>query len=160
MTNNNVPMAITAAQRMEALTHPDSPDCTVLRKVLLRTSNEMMGGLDVLESEDEPDYEYQSIGMGKILLTSRFTGSDIFDQGDGFVPDEPMQEALIFSVDVLGFEPQKNDLVGAMLGGGVIIGFEIVGITGNASIYPYTPKWVIAPRNELHSLEPWAESST
>lgn len=159
---NNVPIKIMEASRTVALRHPNSLDCTVYRKTPTKPpEGELMGGLGtlgglgVLKSEDEPDFEYVALGAGKLLITSRFDGGDMFDRGDGIATDEPMQEAQIVAAEVPGFEPKKGDLVAAMPGGGVVIGFEIVGTTGNVSIYPYTTKFVIAPRDELHDLEPW-----
>jgi hypothetical protein len=169
---NEVPIKIMEAARAVTLRHPNSMDCVVLRKQIKRTADESMGGLPtlgglgVLKSEDEPDFEYVKIGDGKILITSRYEGSsDMTDRGDAITPTEPMQEAQIVCLDVVvdgvkqpGPDPQKGDLVGAMPGGGVLIGFEIVGVTGSVAIYPYTTKFVIAPRDELHDLEPWTGS--
>lgn len=157
----NVPIKITDASRAVTLRHPNAMDCTLYRKVLLRTAGESMGGLPtlgglgVLKSEDEPEFEYEAIGLGRILITSRFAGGDMADRGDSITVSEPMQEALIVSLELGAFEPKKNDLMGVLPGGGVLIGFEIVGVTGNVSIYPYTVKYIIAPRDELHDLTPW-----
>lgn len=165
----NVPIKIMQAARTVTLRHPNSIPCVVLRKVLLKPAGgeEMgglptLGGMGVLKSEDEPDYEYQRIGEGKIHITGQFSGGDMSDRGDSIVPDQPMQEANIVCFDVVvdgikqpGPEVQKGDLVGVMPGGGVLIGFEIVGQTGSVAIYPYATKWVVAPRDELHDLEPW-----
>jgi len=159
---NNVPVRITQAAHAVTRRHPNSIDCVILRKVLTAPAGEQMGGLPtlggmgVLKSEDEPDFEYKRVGLGKILLTGQFSGGDMSDRGDNIVPDQPMQEAQIVYADELHpFEVQKGDLVGMMPGGGVLVGFEIVGQTGNVAIYPYVTKWVIAPRDELHDLEPW-----
>ncbi|MEJ7804435.1 MAG: hypothetical protein WKG03_00725 [Telluria sp.] len=160
---NNVPIKIMEASRNVARRHPNSIDCVVLRKKLLSPpgAEQMgglptMGGMGVLKSEDEPDFEYVQIGLGKVLVTGRFDGGDMTDRGDSIVPDLPMQEAQIVSADeVPGFEVKKGDLVGMMPGGGVLIGFEIVGSTGSVAIYPYVTKWIIAPRDELHDLAPW-----
>jgi hypothetical protein len=159
---NNVPIKIMEASRIVTLRHPNSLDCGVYRKTLLRPPEgplmgglSTLGGLGVLKNEDDPDFEYVLLGPGKLHITSRFDGGEMFDRGDGIASDEPMQEANIVSVKVPGFEPKKGDLVAAMPGGGVVIGFEIIGTTGNVSIYPYTTKFVIAPRDELHDLAPW-----
>lgn len=40
----------------------------------------------------------------------------------------------------------------AMLGGGVLIGFEIMGVADHVAIYPYTTKFIIAPRDDLRNL--------
>lgn len=172
MTITQVPIKIMQAARTVTLKHPNSMDCVVYRKVLKRTADETMGGLPtlgglgVLKNEDEPEFEYQQLGPGRILITSRYDGgNDMTDRGDAIVPSESMQEAQIVCLDVVvdgikqpGPDPQKGDLVGVMPGGGVLIGFEIVGVTGSVAIYPYTTKFVIAPRDELHDFAPWTPS--
>lgn len=162
---NEVPIKINEAARAVTLKHPNSMDCVIYRKVNKRTNanGEQMGGmptlggLGVLSSEDEPDFEYQELGAAKILITTRYEGMlDLNDSGDALAPDVVTQEAQIEAIGpVPAFTPKKNDLVAAMPGGGVVIGFEIVGTTGNVAIYPYTTKFIIAPRDELHDLEPW-----
>jgi hypothetical protein len=170
MTITQVPIKIMEAARTVTLKHPNSVDCVLFRKQVLRTADETLGGLPtlgglgVLKSEDEPDYEYVRIGTGKILITGRYEGgAALTDRGDAVVPEEAQQEAQIVCVDEVvdgvqqpGPEPQKGDLVGMMPGGGVLIGFEIVGQVSGVSIYPYVSKWVISPRDELHDLEPWS----
>jgi hypothetical protein len=167
---NNVPIKIAQASRMVALKHPNSIDCVLFRKVLLTPPDaEQMGGLPtlggmgVLRSEDEPEFEYQKIGSGKILVTGQFAGGALADNGESIAPgaDQAMQEAQIVCLDVVvggvkqpGPEPVAGDLVGMMPGGGVLIGFEVIGQTSSVGIYPYVPKWVIAPRDELHDLAP------
>lgn len=169
MTITAVPVKIMQAARAVTMRHPNSVDCVVYRKVLKRAADDTMGGLPtlgglgVLKSEDEPDFEYALLGQGRILITSRYDGGgDMTDRGDAIVPSEPSQEAQIvcFDVEVDGFkqpgpEPAKGDLVGMLPGGGVLIGFEIIGLTGSVAIHPYTTKFVIAPRDELHDLAPW-----
>lgn len=158
----NVPVRITQAALAVARRHPNSIDCVIFRKVLTAPAGEQMGGLPtlggmgVMKSEDDPDFEYQRVGLGKILVTGQFSGGEMSDQGDNIVPDQPMQEAQIVCADDLHpFDVKKGDLVGMMPGGGVLIGFEIVGQTGAVNIYPYVTKWVISPRDELHDLAPW-----
>jgi hypothetical protein len=159
---NNVPIKIMQASRIVALRHPNSLDCIVYRKMILAdsTGDDMgglptLGGLGVLKSEDEPDFEYVKLGEGKLHITSRFEGGSLFDRGDGIASDEPMQEAQIEPVVLGEFEVKSGDLVAATPGGGVLIGFEVIGKPSTVSIYPYASKWVIAPRDELHDLAPW-----
>lgn len=161
---NSVPVAIQNAARTVTLKHPNSQDCLVYRKVLNRTAPDgstegglpTLGGLGVLTPEDEESFEYQPLGEGKVLITSHFEGTlDMTDRGDGVVPDTQLLEALIESVDVPGFTVKKFDLVAVMPGGGIVIGYEVVGITGSVGIYPYAEKWILAPRDELSDLTPW-----
>ncbi len=167
---NQVPERIMEASRMVTLKHPNSMDCTLYRKVLKRTAPDgstmgglpTLGGLGVLSPEEEPEYEYEPLGAAKILITGRFDGElDQSDRGDSLPPDVAMQEALIEPLPgedkaPATWAPHKYDLVGVEPGGGVLIGFEIVGITSSVNIYPYTTKYVIAPRDELHDLAPWS----
>jgi len=155
---------------MVTLKHPNSMDCTVFRRVLKRTAPDgstmgglpTLGGLGVLAPEDEPEFEYQPLGGAKILVTSRFDGElDLSDRRDSVPPPATMQEAQIEPLPGPDnapptWRPAKYDLVGVEPGGGVLIGFEIVGITSTTGIYPYTTKYVIAARDELHDLQPWA----
>jgi hypothetical protein len=129
--------------------------------VLLRTSGDTMGGLPtlgglgMLKSEDEPEFEYQEMGAAKILMTVPYQGADLVDRGDAIAAPTVQIEALIECIAVPGFEIHKNDLVAAMPGGGVVIAYEIVGMTSSVNIYPYPTKWVVAPRDDLTDLEPW-----
>lgn len=147
---NQEPFKIMEAASTEILRHPNSMDCTVYRKVLLRTPT--LDDLDILESEDELDFEYQSLGMGKVLVTSRFEGELLDDYGDVISSDKPMQEAQIVSIDVPGFTPQKQDLIGAMLGCGIVIGFEIMGVIDSDANSTLAAKFVIVSRDDLHDL--------
>ena len=149
-----------------ALKHPNSMEATVYRKVFKRTNAtdetmgglQTLGGLGVLTPEDEDEYEYQEIGEAKMLVVSRFDGEiDTTDREDSTVPGTEMQEAIIASVAYPPFEVKKYDLVAAMPGGGVVIAFEILKLPTTIAIFPFTTKYVIAPRDDLHSLTPWAE---
>lgn len=147
------------AARAVTLHHPNSMDCRLLRKTILRSSNgdigglPTLGGMGVLNSEDEPAYEYQHIGEGKLLLISRFDGSQGLDDGSGLASNVRMAEVQIAMHDVL-LQVQKGDLVGALLGNGVVIGFEVMGSLGNMSLHPAPLRYVVAARDELHTLRP------
>jgi hypothetical protein len=115
-----------------------------------------LGGLGVLTPEDEESFEYQPLGEGKVLITSHFEGTlDMTDRGDALAPDTQLLEALVEPLDTPGFTVQKYDLIAMMPGGGVVIGYEVVGTTSAVGIYPYAEKWVLAPRDELSDLTPW-----
>lgn len=160
---NGVPTAITQAARTVTLKHPNAMDCDVYRKVVTRTDDgtlgglPTLGGLGVLKSEDEPEFEYQKLGAAKVLMTGQHDdAAGLNDRGDAIAPSTAQVEAQIEFVDATTSTTiQKNDLLAVMPGGGVVIGFEVVGMTSSVNIYPYTPKWVLAARDDLHDLEPW-----
>jgi len=161
---SNIPLKISAAAKAVTRRHPMSMDCVVYRKVFTRVAPDgstlggaaTLGGLGVLTPEDEPEYTYQKVGTGRILITSKFEGNiESTDRLDSYVPEVAMQESQIEPDEDSNFHPKKYDLVGAMPGGGVLIGFEIVSVPTTVAIYPYTQKYIIAPRDELSNVGPW-----
>jgi hypothetical protein len=158
---NGVPIRIQQAARAVTLKHPNSMPCTIYRKVLKRKNDEnetmgglqTLGGLGVLTPEDEVEFEYVEIGAARLLLTTRYDGPiEMDDRKDSVAPGTDMQEALIEPVATPGFPIKKYDLAAVMPGGGVVIALEIVSMPTMTAIYPYTTKYVVAPRDDLHSL--------
>jgi hypothetical protein len=141
-------------------------DCEVWRKLVLRTApggEEMggrptLGGLAVLTGDEEPEFEYQRLGEGRIYFTDRYDGQlSTVDRGDSLAQDVVLVQALIEPLEAGAFTIKKEDLVGVMPGGGVLIGYEVFDIPGSVNIYPYTSKYVLAPRDVLTDLGPWAD---
>ena len=161
---NAVPIAITKAARQMTLRHPNSLDASIYRKVFNRTNATgetlggapTLGGLGVLLPEDEDDYTYVELGDAKVLLVSKFEGNiDMSDRNDSVVPNEEMYEALIEDLPNSPFHFKKYDLVATEPGGGVVIAYEIMAIPTTINNYPFTTKYVIAPRDDLTNLTPW-----
>ncbi len=157
---NSISSAIKTAARAVTLRHPNSMICSLWRKTILRTSSTEMGGLPtlggmgVLSNEDELEFEYQKIGEGKLLPLTRFEGAQGLDDGSGVVTDTPVMEAQIAMLDLL-LQVQKGDLIAAQLGAGVVVAFEVLGSTASISLPPAPLRYLLAPRDELHSLAPW-----
>ena len=69
---NSVPKAINDAARTVTLRHPNRMDATVWRKEVNRTASGEVGGMPniggvgVLDSEDEADYSYEPVGDAAI----------------------------------------------------------------------------------------------
>jgi hypothetical protein len=163
---NQIPVKVMEAARTVALKHPNAMDATIYRLVVKRTNptGETMGGaptlggLGVLAAEDEDQFEYEEIGDAKILLVSRFDGEiDTTDRLDSTVPGTQMQEAVIAAMSSPAFAIKKYDIVAAMPGGGVVIAWEIMKLPSTVNIYPFTTKYVVAPRDDLHNLSPWKD---
>jgi hypothetical protein len=157
-----IPQRVMEATATVTRKHPNSLDVTIYRKVLKRKSDGEMGGLPtlgglgVLSPDDEDEYEYREVGEGRMLITSRFDGElDTTDREDSFVPEAAMIEATIAPLVGPQFDIHKYDLVAAMPGGGVVIGYEILKLPTTTTIYPYTTKYVLAPRDDLNNLTPW-----
>ncbi|TQC96414.1 hypothetical protein FK216_12050 [Moraxellaceae bacterium AER2_44_116] len=152
---NNVPLAIRRSVRAVTLNHPNRMTCTVYRKVVTRVAPTMigglptLGGLGVLEDDDEADFEYQSLGDGAVVMTGTYQGG--FRSDDNSLLDNPnisQQEALLEPLTDDGFTPKKHDLVSIVIGDAVLP-YEITDITGTVNIPPFTQKYVLQLRDEL-----------
>lgn len=160
-----IPQRVAQASRQVTLKHPNALHCFVFRKKVVRQGNAgpgglpTLGGMGVLSSEDEPEFEYVKLGEARILITSHFEPSSLSDS-ENFPLPVSVAEAQIEPLDVTAFDVQKNDLVAATPGGGVLIAFEVVDMPSTVNIYPYTRKFVVSPRDDLHDLAPWNEGGS
>lgn len=167
----NVPTAIQAASRQVVLRHPNSSICWVWRKVVTRVENvpgtstpstmggsPTLGGMGVLRSEDEADFDYVELGEGRCMFCGVYQPNDEVERGNALL-QSPMQEAQVVSLGALGqaghFIPDTGDIVMTTPGLGVVLVFEVATITGLANIPPYIQKLVLNPRDDLHQLTPF-----
>jgi hypothetical protein len=160
---NAVPKAVNNSARIVTLRHPNSQDATAYRKKVNRvddpadTINDLptIGGLGVLDSEDEADYTYDEIGDCKVLFTGAYAATEAnWNRADtGLVYPEGTVEATIECIldpnDPNFFVPDVHDLVMVTPGGGFVLPYEIKGPTSNINIPPYTRKYILQPRNDL-----------
>ena len=157
----NVPQQVNRAVRNVTLRHPNAIDCTIYRKVVNRVSTDdpaefsglpTIGGLGVLDSEDEADYSFEEVGEAKILFQGQFqTGGNNWNDSDtGIIYPDPPVEATIECIagpdDAGYFVATKNDLVVVDAGAGIVIPYQIVGETSQLSIPPYAKRYQLQPR--------------
>ena len=157
---NNVPLAIRRSVRAVTLNHPNRMTCTVYRKVITRVAPDTLGGLPtlgglgVLEDDDEADFEYQSLGDGVVVMLQVYQGG--FRSDDNSLldnPNTPQQETLLEPLIDDGFTPKKHDLVSIVIGDAVLP-YEITDISGTVNIPPFTQKYVLQLRDELLYVTP------
>jgi len=168
---NNIPASINFSVRQVVLRHPNSMECSVWRKRLLRVEPDpatglpstmggspTLGGMGVLRSEDEAEFDYQELGPGRMLFSGVFQANDIVERDDAIVPQN-LQEAQVVSVADTSkpeyFEADTGDLIMLDMGLGVVLAYDVATITGNLAIPPYTRKLMLNPRDDLHALEPF-----
>lgn len=164
---NRVPVAVNFAVRQVVLRHPNSWDCTVLERKVVRNDlddAELIGGLPtlggagVLDSEDETEYEYVERGDARMLLIGPYEPSEMNDRGDAEL-QRSRTEAQIVCVanpDEPGyFTPQNHDIVIAYPGEGIGLAYEVLQPIGNVNIPPYSVRYVLNPRDDLHYIEPF-----
>lgn len=157
---NNVPLAIRRSVRAVTLNHPNRMTCTVYRKVITRVAPDTLGGLPtlgglgVLEDDDEADFDYQSLGDGVVVMLQVYQGG--FRSDDNSLLDNPntsQQETLLEPLIDDAFIPKKHDLVSIVIGDAVLP-YEITDITGTVNIPPFTQKYVLQLRDELVYVTP------
>lgn len=154
---NNVPQTINSVTRNVVLKHPNTMDCTIYRKQLNRYDTDTIGGLPtvagltMLASDDEPDYEYVEVGDGKVLFTGQFMGgaNNTIDTDDGIIYAEAPIEALIEFIDADNV-PDKTDMVMVYPAAEFVLAYEVVGVTSNTSIPPYTRKYMLVSRQDAN----------
>lgn len=161
---NNVPVAVNRMARNVVINHPNTFNCQVFRKAVTRAAPDIvggiptLGGLSVISSADEVEFEYTFIGNGFALMAEQFSQSAMMDREDannGFANE---YRFLIESEDApplpTAFEPLKNDVFYLVLGNDPAtapkIAYEIVGIETTMNIPPYTKRFVCNRRDDLH----------
>lgn len=178
-----VPTAINSQTRQVVLRHPNTMPCTVFRKVVKRVETEgsldpdthtpndpsemggspTLGGMGVLRSEDEADYDYVPLGDARCLFAGPYIPNDMNERDDA-VLQQPMQEAQVEPLAEPGsaeyFLTDTTDLVLITPGLGVVIAYDVGSVIGMANIPPYIRKLVLNPRDDLHHLDPFIPEVT
>lgn len=159
-----VPQTINASRRLVVLNHPNSMECEVWRRQVQRTAlvgdapNDRLGGaptiggLGVLSAEDESEVTWIQIGDAKVLFGGIFQGTSEMDADNGLIPvqqSEAQIECILGAQDAGYFTVDRNDLIMALPGGGIVLTFEVVGETGSVNIPPYTRKYILNARDDL-----------
>ncbi len=167
----NVPAAINHSTRQVVLRHPNGMPCIVWRKSVTRTETDpnsgaestmggspTLGGMGVLKSEDESEFEYVELGAGKMLFSGPYEQQDMVERDNSLV-QATMQLAVVESLAEPGasgyFVSDVGDLVLLDVGLSVFLAYTVEAVTGNVNIPPYTRKLVLNPRDDLHALEPF-----
>lgn len=181
---NSVPSAVNSHTRLVVLRHPNTMPCTVFRKVVKRIEtleeidpvnnpdntdhSEMggmptLGGMGVLRSEDEADFEYEPLGEARCLFAGPYVPNDMNERDDA-VLQQNLQEAQVECLADPGtpehFVTDTSDLVMITPGLGVVLAYDVATAMGQSNIPPYVRKLVLNPRDDLHSLEPFIPEVT
>lgn len=160
---NNVPIQISKSARLVTLNHPNAMDCTVYRKQVNRTADTTpaaqggmptIGGLGVLDSEDETDYSYVVLGSAKIVFTGQFmTEGNNWNEGDTQLtyPDMPVNaliECVLEPSEEGYFVPSNRDMVMVAPGDGMALSYEVSGETSNVNIPPFCKSFSLSVRSD------------
>jgi len=156
---NNVAIQMNRANRQRVMRDPNSIDCVLFTKLVDRDGggtdvdgSSLMGGAGVMLDEDEVNYSWVMACDARIHFSQGFASSlgntsdddGRIDYADGLI------EASIEQVPEVGADgyvlPDKRQLVAVIIGGGIIVNYEIVGVTGNVNIPPFTRRYLLNPR--------------
>jgi hypothetical protein len=156
---NNVAIAINKASRQRTLREPNAIECVLFTKQVNRESDSTsydgyptLGGAGVMSDEDEVNYSWVYACDAKIHFAQGFAAplGNTADGGGRLNYPEGVTEASIEPILDAGAEgyvqPAKRMLVALLMGDGLIINYEIVDVTGNVNIPPYTRKYLVNPR--------------
>ena len=160
---NNVPGAINRMARNVVTNHPNTFNCQLFRKTVTRTAaesvagNPTMGGLGVLDSMDEEQFEYTFLGNGYALHADGFAPAPMVKRGDANIGHADEFRFLIEPEEPSGhpdwFDVRSHDVMHLLLGegpGAARLAFEIVGTETTSNIPPYTTRYVMNRRDDLH----------
>lgn len=156
---NNVAIQINRANRQRTLREPNAVDCVLFTKQVERDGggtdydgSPLMGGAGVLMDEDEVNYSWVQACDAKIHMSQPYAAplNNMADDDQGLNYAEGLIEASIEPIPDPGTPgyvlPDKRMLVAVLVGDGIIVNFEIVGVTGNLNIPPFTRKYLLNPR--------------
>lgn len=169
---NAVPAAINAASRQVTLRHPNSFSCVVSRKKVTRVETDAngdpsemggdptMGGMGILRTEDEAEFEYEELGDAKLLFAAPFSQQDMIEH-DNATLVERQREVLIECVkkpnEAGFFVADTSDLVCIEVGPGVIIAYEVASVSSPTALPPYERRLLLNPRDDLNYVEPFED---
>lgn len=154
---NNVATAVRRGSRIVVLRHPNAIDATVLRRRVARTAGAeggtmgglpTLGGMGVMDAEDEPEVDYDPLGPVKVLFTQAYEPTTMADRRDA--PEAmPSAQALIEAVTEGLFDIKDGDLVMLNPGGGVTIPYEVTNVLNTVNIPPYAQRYELSAQGVL-----------
>lgn len=162
---HNVPNSVNRLVRNVVMNHPNTFNCQIFRKHNLRTGDDEIeavgkstfGGMGVLSSEDEENYEYEYMGNGFALPADQFASAPMVDHHDANIGAENefrfliVLEAQETSDDY--FDIKNHDIMYLLFGEEphtARLAYEIVGAETTSNIPPYTMRYICNRRDDLH----------
>ncbi len=156
----NVPAAINRMARSVVINHPYSFNVQVFRKTVTRTEVETMGGLPtlgglgVLDSNDEAEFNYSWIGNGFALPAEPFQPSPMMDRQDAHNHGSGMEfRFLIEPEEAEGFRLKSHDVFYLLLGDDPApakLAFEVALVEAVINLPPFCRRYVAHRRDDLH----------
>lgn len=156
-----VPKSINTFVRNVVVNHPNSFNCKVFRERVERAGGAAegvpaLGGLGVLDQEDEHDVSHQFLGNGYALPAEQFAPAPMMGRGDANWGPSEEYRFLIEPEEPSGhpesFDLRKHDVFYLMLSADpnpAMIAFEIVSTEAVNNIPPFSVRYVCNRRDDL-----------
>ncbi|WP_445157649.1 hypothetical protein [Halomonas sp. E14] len=163
---NNVPSGINAMARNVIIRHPNAYNCEVYRRQIGRPDPEAggaptLGGMMVLNPEDEDDIRWEMVGLGFALPAEQFQPSQMMDRRDANNGYADELRFLVEPEEMIGepggFEVKNRDVIYLLLGEGEQapkIAYEIVAVEAVVNVPPFVPRYVVNRRDDLDIIDP------
>jgi hypothetical protein len=156
---NNVPHQMNLMARNVTLRHPNNMDCEIYRKVVTRTAATetegypTLGGMTVLDSEDESAIDWTDLGAGKLLNCEPFQSAQMVNRDDGIDQATPemyvMIEFVLPPTDPDAKVVGKHDVLMIEVSADVKIGYEVMEVDAVVNVPPYARRYRIEKRDLL-----------
>lgn len=162
----NIPQAVNRMARNVVRSHPNTYNCQVFRKSVTREAGQgeemvgglpTLGGLGVLDSEDEERFDYAFLGNGYALPADGFAPSPMVNHGDATLSPGAEYRFLIEPEEPSGhpdwFDVRSHDVVYLLLGPGpdaARLAFEVINIEAVSNIPPHSIRYITNRRDDLH----------
>ena len=157
---------INAMTRNVVIRHPNTLNCLVYGMKVIRRGQDQyaglptMGGMGVMDEDDEVDYDYELKGWGYALPIDQFTPAPMVDRNDANTGPEDEFRFLIMPEAQSGekdfFTVSTHDIVMLILGMPEEVNtcpklaFEVVGRETTTNVPPYNIRYVCNRRDDLH----------
>ncbi len=151
---HNVPREIGRTIRSVIANHPNAFSVQAWRREVLRKADDefagkpTFGGIGVIDSGDEEDYEYHFLGNGYLLPGNQFEPAPINDAGDANVGASNEFVFIVISEAQTSeegyFELQNHDVFYVLLGEcpeQAKLAYEVIGVETTMNITPYVPRY-------------------
>ena len=156
---NNIPNSVNRMTRNIVINHPNTWECQVYRKVVDRTNEPVamgmptLGGLGVLNADDEDDISWDHVGNGYVLQAESFMPALMMDRGDANNGQANEFRFLIEPEQPTGmpgnFAVRKRDVIFIVISDDVRLAFEIVDIETVMNISPFSIRYIANRRDDL-----------
>lgn len=157
---NQVQSAMSRMQRNIVINHPNSYEAVIVRKQVNRVGPIVgglptLGGLAVISSDDEEDFEWIVLGNAYAkLVNNGFDNAPMMDRQDA---NNGMADEFLFLIEPEieeglpgGFAPKKTDVMYLIMNDSVRLAYEIVSVQATSNIQPFGIRYLCNRRDDLH----------